>query len=101
MTKAVVNLADVAARAASRFSGGPVRKSLWLLVGLSICVVASACSRSSSPSSKSNGASSTATTAAAAVGNCGSTPLQASDVGITATTITVEVMADVGSSLAP
>jgi hypothetical protein len=47
--------------------------------------------------------SATATTAttAAAAGRCGSTPLQATDIGITPTTITIEVMADVGSPLAP
>jgi len=78
-----------------------VRKSLSLLVGLSVCVVATACSRGSTASSSSTGTSSTATTAAAAASKCGSTPLQATDIGITPTTITVEVMADVGSPLAP
>ena len=37
----------------------------------------------------------------AGAGGCGSAPLQATDIGVTPTTITVEVMADVGSPLAP
>jgi len=89
-----------------------VRKSAWLYGALAVCLVATACSRSSSSKSTSTSSAATATTAAAssaatattaAAGGtqCGSTPLQASDIGITPTTITVEVMADVGSPLAP
>jgi len=85
-----------------------VRKSVWFYGALAVCLVASACSRSSSSKSSStasstassSSAAATATTAAAA-GQCGSTPLTASDIGITPTTITIEVMADVGSPLAP
>src|SRR6476619_5857770 len=43
----------------------------------------------------------TATTAADIAAKCASEPLQATEVGITPTDITVEVMADVGSPLAP
>jgi ABC-type branched-subunit amino acid transport system substrate-binding protein len=66
------------------------------------CLVAGACSRSSS--GKSSGTtpttgSSSATTAAP--NSCTGAQLQATDVGITPTDITIEVMADVGSPLAP
>jgi len=78
-----------------------VRKSVSFAVALVACVVAASCSRSgsSAPPSTSSAASAAPTTTAA--GGCGSTPLQATDIGITPTTITVEVMADVGSPLAP
>jgi hypothetical protein len=72
---------------------------------VAVVVVAGACSRSSNKSSATNGPATTAvasaTTAAAAANPCTGATLQATDVGITPTTITVEVMADVGSPLAP
>jgi hypothetical protein len=78
-----------------------VKSRLWLGLALTACVVPSACSRSSTSSGSSASSSTTASTAAASSSKCGSTPLQATEVGITPTTITVEVMADVGSPLAP
>ncbi|HVM63263.1 MAG TPA: ABC transporter substrate-binding protein [Acidimicrobiales bacterium] len=64
------------------------------------CLVAGACSRSSSKSSStSTTGSSSATTAAP--NSCTGAQLQATDVGVTPTDITIEVMADVGSPLAP
>ena len=64
------------------------------------CLVAGACSRSSSKSSStSTTGSSSATTAAP--NSCTGAQLQATDVGVTPTDITIEVMADVGSALAP
>jgi hypothetical protein len=65
------------------------------------CLVAAACSRSGGGPGATTATSAAASSATTAAGGCGSTPLQASDVGITPTTITVEVMADVGSPLAP
>jgi len=76
-----------------------------VLVGLlAVCVVAGACSRSSS--SKSTTATAAPTTAAASATTAPSNPctgvtLQSTDIGITPTDFTVEVMADVGSALAP
>jgi hypothetical protein len=40
-------------------------------------------------------------TAAAVDAKCASEPLQATETGVTADTITVQVMADTGSALAP
>jgi Periplasmic binding protein len=77
-------------------------KKYVVLVALAACLVAAGCSRSGgAPSATTPTTAPAKTAAAAAAGGCGSTPLQATDVGITPTTITVEVMADVGSPLAP
>ena len=73
------------------------------------CLVATACSRSgsSAPATTSAAAAPAGTSAAAAAttttatDQCHSAPLQATDVGVTASTITIEVMADTGSPLAP
>ena len=81
-----------------------MRKSTWLSVLVAVVVVAAGCSRNES---KTTAAATSATTAplvgttAATATDCTKTPLQATDVGITPTTITVETMADVGSPLAP
>ena len=79
-------------------------KRTWLVWLALASLTAGACSRGGG-----NGSTATTsppTTAAAAatsstVANPCSTPLQATEVGITATDITIEVMADVGSPLAP
>jgi ABC-type branched-subunit amino acid transport system substrate-binding protein len=66
------------------------------------CLVAAACSRSSS--NKSSGTTPTtgsASATTAAPNSCTGAQLQATDVGVTPTDITIEVMADVGSPLAP
>ena len=76
-----------------------MRKSMWLFGGIAACLVATACSRSGTSAPSTTAPAATSTTAAA--GGCGSAPLQATDVGITPSTITIEVMADVGSPLAP
>jgi hypothetical protein len=73
-------------------------KRYVLLIAVAACLGAASCSRSGGAPSPTTAAASATT---AAKGACGSTPLQATDVGITPTTITVEVMADVGSPLAP
>jgi ABC-type branched-subunit amino acid transport system substrate-binding protein len=79
-----------------------MRRSIWLSVVVAVLVVAAACSRSEN---KTTAGATSATTAALSTGtgaaDCSKTPLQSTDVGITATDITVEVMADVGSPLAP
>jgi ABC-type branched-subunit amino acid transport system substrate-binding protein len=82
-----------------------VRRSVVLVAFVAVCVFAAGCSRSSS--SKSTATTSAPTTAGAAAAttttavNPCSTTLQATDIGVTASDITVEVMADVGSPLAP
>jgi ABC-type branched-subunit amino acid transport system substrate-binding protein len=69
-----------------------------------VCLVAAACSRSSSskpPASTGPATTGSASATTAAPNPCTGVTLQATDVGITPTDITVEVMADVGSPLAP
>jgi hypothetical protein len=81
-----------------------MRKSAWLSVLLAVVVVAAGCSRNektTAGTSATTAAAASATTAAAAADNCTKASLQGTDVGVTATDITVEVMADVGSPLAP
>ena len=83
-----------------------MRKSVALLTALAACVIGAGCSRSggsgtSQKTSTAAAAAAASTTTTATAGQCGSTPLQSTDVGITTSTITVEVMADVGSPLAP
>jgi hypothetical protein len=65
------------------------------------CLVAAGCSRSGGAPSATTSTTALTAKAAAAAGGCGTTPLDATDVGVTPTTITVEVMADVGSPLEP
>jgi len=81
-----------------------VKSSVWVPAIIAACLLAGACSRSSSSkaaapttAAPTNSVAATSTTAA----NKCNTTLQATDIGITPTTITVEVMADVGSALAP
>ena len=87
-----------------------MRKSVWLYGALAVCLVASACSRSSSSSSKSAAVvdgqqfvvgRSTGDDGSGVRDGCSGATLTATDIGITPTTITIEVMADVGSPLAP
>jgi ABC-type branched-subunit amino acid transport system substrate-binding protein len=69
-----------------------------LLVVLGL--VAASCGRSDK-SSTSNQAGGTSTTASAAADKCKADPPKATEVGVSADKVTIEVMADVGSSLAP
>jgi ABC-type branched-subunit amino acid transport system substrate-binding protein len=96
--------------AASRETRGVyVRRSIWVSLLLTVVVVAGGCARSNggkvaAPAATPTSAStqtSAATSTGTAASDCNKTPLQATDVGITPTTITVEVEADVGSPLAP
>lgn len=69
-----------------------------LIAALSVSILAVGCGRSGSESSESgSGESSTAKANA----NCTKEALQATEIGVTADTISVEVMADTGSPLAP
>src|SRR5688500_18858108 len=71
------------------------RNRTLLIVLCVLGLIAGACGRSDDNES-------TATTAASGGSEeCSKEPLEATDVGITADTITIEVMADVGSPLAP
>jgi len=79
-------------------------RSPLIVISVGILVLAGACARGSSnnpaaaPTSAPAGTTGTAGNAAS---QCSHTTLQATDVGVTPTDITVEVMADVGSPLAP
>jgi hypothetical protein len=78
-----------------------MKRSRWLVALMVASVVAGACSRTSTSSHAAVTSTGAPKTAAAAVANPCNVPLRATDVGVTSTTITVEVMADVGSPLAP
>lgn len=68
-----------------------------LAAALSVSLVAGACGRSGSDSANNN-----SNNAASAVdAKCKDATLEATEIGVSATEITVEVMADTGSSLAP
>jgi ABC-type branched-subunit amino acid transport system substrate-binding protein len=77
-----------------------VKSYRWLTALLLVGLVAASCGRSDNKSTTATTAGGTATTSAADAA-CKKAPLKATDVGVTADTITVEVMADVGSPLAP
>ena len=82
-----------------------MKRSGLVVALVAVCVLAGACSRSSSNKPAATTAA-PATTAAgsattAAANPCTGATLQATDVGVTPTDITIEVMADVGSPLAP
>ena len=68
-----------------------------LIAALSVSILAVGCGRSGSDSESGSGESSTAKANA----NCTKEALQATEIGVTADTISVEVMADTGSPLAP
>jgi hypothetical protein len=79
-----------------------VKRSVALSVALVVGIVAAGCSRSSSkPPSTTAAAAPSGSTSTTAANQCANVTLQATDIGITPTDITVEVMADVGSPLAP
>ena len=78
-----------------------MRNSVWFSIAVGACTVAAACSRGGGSSVTNTISPSSQPTTTAAAGGCGNTQLQATDAGVTPTTITIEVMADVGSPLAP
>lgn len=79
--------------------GGPRVKRKWtigLVSILAVGVLAVGCGRSGSDSGSSDSGSSSKANA-----NCTKEALQATEIGVTADTISIEVMADTGSALAP
>ena len=78
-----------------------MRRSRVIASFLTVFLLAAACARSSSSRATSASAASAPTGAAGAAAPQCHTSLEATDVGVTPTDITVEVMADVGSPLAP
>jgi ABC-type branched-subunit amino acid transport system substrate-binding protein len=68
-----------------------------LAAALSVSLVAGACGRSGSEDANNNANG----TASAVEAKCKDVTLEATEIGVTAEEITVEVMADTGSSLAP
>ena len=74
------------------------KRVLCLLVALGL--VAAACGRSGSDTQAEEGGGATPTSAAANE-KCDGVTLEATDTGVSADTITVQVMADTGSPLAP
>src|SRR5579871_1115346 len=81
-----------------------MKASRWACVLAAVAVAAGACSRSSNshpPTTAGPASSAAQATTTTAANQCATAQLQATDVGVTPTTITIEVMADVGSALAP
>src|SRR6516165_2996595 len=78
-----------------------MRRSRVIASFLTVFLLAAACARSSSSRATSASAASAPTGAAGAAAPQCHTSLEATDVGVTPTDITIEVMADVGSPLAP
>ena len=73
------------------------KRAAVLAVILSVGLLAAACGRSGSDSSSSGSKDS----GSAASAKCSGAKLEATEIGVSADTITVEVMADTGSALAP
>lgn len=81
-----------------------MRRLRWLVVLLAIGMIAASCGRSGSESGATNttvAGGTTETPADGASAACKDEPLKATEIGVTADTITVETLADVGSALAP
>ena len=78
-----------------------MKRKQWIIVLLVVLgLVAASCGRDDKGGTDDNASGGTSTTAAAD-DKCASEKPTATDVGVTADKITVETMADVGSSLAP
>jgi ABC-type branched-subunit amino acid transport system substrate-binding protein len=75
-----------------------VKRTAWLALSVAACLAVAACSSSSSNGNSSLGGT---TTTAKAQDVCAGKTLTASEVGISPTTITVTVVADVGNPLSP
>jgi ABC-type branched-subunit amino acid transport system substrate-binding protein len=79
-----------------------MKKARWCSVVLVLVLVAGACGRDDDETTPVTMAPTTAAPGATTtVDPCQKEPLRATEVGVTETTITIEVMADVGSPLAP
>jgi ABC-type branched-subunit amino acid transport system substrate-binding protein len=78
-----------------------VKRKNWMIVLLVVLgLVAASCGRDDKKDNTASGGGTT-TTAAKADDKCASAKPEATEIGVTADKITVETMADVGSSLAP
>ena len=77
-----------------------MKRYRWLGLLLAAGLLAGACGRSGSDKAAEPSGGGTATTAAADA-KCDGVTLEATDTGVTADTITIQVMADIGSPLAP
>ncbi|HMC71058.1 MAG TPA: hypothetical protein VKJ07_18015 [Mycobacteriales bacterium] len=75
-----------------------MKRSKWLVVVLALGLIAVGCGKSSKSSTGTNNGSTT--TAAASAAKC-TGALQSTEVGVTDKEITIQVMADTGSPLAP
>jgi hypothetical protein len=75
----------------------------WCVLATALVLVVSACSggKSGGGSSAGNGLGGATTTATAANSACKTTPLRSTEVGVSASTITVTVVADVNNSIRP
>jgi hypothetical protein len=78
-----------------------MRRTAAVAAAVAITLVAGACSRSSGSRSRAAIEATASGLAPTSTGRACDEPLQATEVGVTPTTITIEVMADVGSPLAP
>jgi len=78
-----------------------MKRSICLVLGAAVSMAAAACSRSASSHATTTTATAAAPTTAAAAAHSCNVALQATDVGVTPTAITIDIMADVGSPLAP
>lgn len=83
-----------------------VKRTRWIALSMVLAVVAAACGGGKTTDSGGTGGGTTApsgptTTTDATAAKCKSEPLQASEVGVTADTITIAVIADTGSPLRP
>ena len=76
-----------------------MKRYRWLGLLLVLGLVAGACSRSDDSSTSTEGGSTETTSAANKA--CEGVTLEATDTGVTADTITIQVTADTGSPLAP
>jgi ABC-type branched-subunit amino acid transport system substrate-binding protein len=74
-----------------------VKRTGWLALAVALCLTVAACSSSS----KGGGTLGGSTTTAKSASDCAGKSLTASEVGVSPTTITVTVIADIGSPLSP
>jgi hypothetical protein len=74
-----------------------VKRTGWLALAVALCLTVAACSSSS----KGGGTLGGSTTSTKSGGDCAGKTLTSSEVGISPTTITVTVVADIGSPLSP
>src|SRR5690348_1942342 len=84
----------------SHRGGEHVKRHRWLILLVALGLIAAACGRDDNDNAGGEGESNTPTTAAGSAA-CEGVTLEATDIGVTADSITIQVMADTGSPLAP